>query len=178
MPQPVHLHGYRFWVMSQVVYEEDNTTTTNTINTTSSTSTDTTGNATTTEDDLELPEISDENGFTRLRALALYAKDKLNRNFFHPIMKDTIMIPPGGYVVIRFWTSNTGKTYRFHICICGNDIRKEAIRSSIRCETLSLILIFCNYCYIYNFYTFYFRFRITISFISRFIRMYVCNLRI
>ena len=108
VPQPVHLHGFRFWVLSQGVYDPKVMNETDEINNNNTTSNN--NNTTnTTEDDVGLPQPSDSGVFTRLNALNLFTKDKLNRNFYHPILKDTIVIPAAGYAIVRFKADNKGK---------------------------------------------------------------------
>lgn len=35
---------------------------------------------------------------------------QLMRNFYHPVRKDTVTIPDGGYTVVRFIADNPGET--------------------------------------------------------------------
>lgn len=111
LPQPVHLHGYRFWVLSQVVYDANSTangTSADAVDTSTPAASPASDGAAEEPEEDALPESPDSDGFTRLKALNLFSRDQLKRNFFHPIMKDTIMIPPGGYAIVRFHAQNNG----------------------------------------------------------------------
>lgn len=43
----------------------------------------------------------------------LDAEGYLNRNYDNPVQKDTILVPDGGYAVLRFVADNPGKNNRF-----------------------------------------------------------------
>jgi len=142
-PVPVHLHGTRFWVLSQHTYNATEVAVANatrvaqaeaaaiaaavaaanaTANATASPTEATATEATALESDAteNLDSIGSDtvnativdadpaDGFTRLLALSLYAQDLLARNLAHPPLKDTVAVPPGGYVVLRAYAANTG----------------------------------------------------------------------
>lgn len=96
-PQPFHLHGHRFWVIGQEIY-----------NSTAFNLSQTADNSTSANDTEDLPQPPENIGFTRLHALSMFTKNLLYRNFWHPIIKDSIMIPAGGYTIIRFQAYNKG----------------------------------------------------------------------
>ncbi|KAF2354537.1 Multicopper oxidase type 2 [Trinorchestia longiramus] len=102
LPQPFHLHGHRFWVLGQEVYNSTAADIVRPANATAASEFEAN------ETDSSLPQPSDMNGFTRLHALNMFSNNHFVRNFWHPIMKDTIMIPPGGYTIVRFQAYNKG----------------------------------------------------------------------
>lgn len=59
-------------------------------------------------EDIEGPDLQFE-GFSRFLALTAFSQDKFFRNFYHPIMKDSIAIPAGGFAIIRFKATNKGE---------------------------------------------------------------------
>lgn len=46
---------------------------------------------------------------SRARVMALDAEGSLERNLEQPIHKDTVMVPSGGYTVVRFKADNPGE---------------------------------------------------------------------
>ncbi|XP_067949475.1 uncharacterized protein [Watersipora subatra] len=58
---------------------------------------------------------------SKQQVIALDSAGKISRNFVRPIKKDTIMIPNGGYAVVRFQANNLGP-WLFH---CHNDLHVE-----------------------------------------------------
>ncbi|XP_069954298.1 uncharacterized protein [Cherax quadricarinatus] len=97
---PVHLHGYKFWVLSQVEASQVPTP---------SKPPPTPSNATLSEVDLELNLLATKSEFlTRETVMQLDQEGKLLRNLEDPVMKDSVSIPPGGYTVVRIAAENSG----------------------------------------------------------------------
>ena len=48
----------------------------------------------------------------------LDSKGKIKRNLQNPIKKDTVMVPDGGYTIIRFKADNPGKDDNSFVIIC------------------------------------------------------------
>jgi len=132
-PQPMHLHGYRFWVMSHGVYDPKM------MNETVPGENELGDTETTAEEAEDIPQPSDDEGFTRLHALNLFTKNKLVRNFYHPIMKDSIVIPSGGYAIVRFRADNKGNETK---TVVSYGIVAGLIYLSSMIDTLFLFLIF------------------------------------
>lgn len=87
---PVHLHGHKFWVLSQVGAVEVPDTA---------------------ADNATLPEgaTGAESEFlARSKVMKLDVEGKLVRNLESPVMKDSVTIPPGGYTIIRLVADNPG----------------------------------------------------------------------
>ncbi|XP_068249586.1 uncharacterized protein [Palaemon carinicauda] len=84
-PHPVHLHGYKFWVLSQV-------------------------------DASAVPEVTPREGenitfpagMTRDKAIRLDEDGLLKKYLEDPVVKDTVVVPAGGYAVVRIAAINNG----------------------------------------------------------------------
>lgn len=113
--QVVHLHGFKFWVLSQVAAEDVPTPTMTTTTTTTTTTTPSPNGDS--EDSADIPLVGDElvsdelvgdEYLSRDKVMQLDTEGKLKRYVLDPVAKDTVTIPPGGYTIVRIVAENPG----------------------------------------------------------------------
>lgn len=111
----VHLHGFKFWVLSQVAAEDVPTPTMTTTTTTTTTTTPSPNGDS--EDSADIPLVGDElvgdEYLSRDKVMQLDTEGKLKRYVLDPVAKDTVTIPPGGYTIVRIVAENPGKSRLF-----------------------------------------------------------------
>lgn len=118
----VHLHGFKFWVLSQVAAEDVPTPTMTTTTTTTTTTTPSPNKDS--EDSADIPLVGDElvsdelvgdEYLSRDKVMQLDTEGKLKRYVLDPVAKDTVTIPPGGYTIVRIVAENPGKSRLFFL---------------------------------------------------------------
>ncbi|XP_045616958.2 uncharacterized protein [Procambarus clarkii] len=107
-PYPVHLHGYKFWVLSHVDASRvpEVSEVPSSVNATSPSSDN---NTIVVEGALEALTAGLKSEFlTREKVMQLEKEGKLVRSMEDPVIKDSVAIPPGGYTIVRIAAENAG----------------------------------------------------------------------